>query len=177
MRALSVILRVHLYWHLSKTLPYSLGLSLLHQLVMLWVRSTPVLCLFGCYFCFSYSGSRWFWVAEGSPSKCHYFHYFLWHPFCWSLNVQFRWQLTSCSSRKTFIPFLKKKNSFLMWTIFKVFIEFITRLLLFQVLFFWPWGLWDLSSLTRDRTCSPCIGRCSLNHWTASEVSLSLPFG
>ena len=45
MRALSVILRVHLYWHLSKTLPYSLGLSLLHQLVMLWVRSTPVLCL------------------------------------------------------------------------------------------------------------------------------------
>ena len=28
--------------------------------------------------------------------------------FCWSLNVQFQWQLTSCSSRKTFIPFFLK---------------------------------------------------------------------
>ena len=27
---------------------------------------------------------------------------------------------------------------FLMWTIFKVFIEFVTILLLFYVLFFWP---------------------------------------
>ena len=35
-----------------------------------------------------------------------------------------------------------------MWTIFKVFIEFITILLMFYVLlfFFWPQGMWDLSS-------------------------------
>ena len=28
----------------------------------------------------------------------------------------------------------------------------------------------DLSSLTKDRTRTPCIGRRSLNHWTAREV-------
>ena len=28
---------------------------------------------------------------------------------------------------------------------------------------------WDLCSPTRDRTCTPCIGRRSLNHWTARE--------
>ena len=32
----------------------------------------------------------------------------------------------------------KKKNIFLMRTIFKVFIEFVTILLLFYVLVFWP---------------------------------------
>ena len=37
-----------------------------------------------------------------------------------------------------------------MWTIFKVFIEFVTILLLFYVLVFWPRGTWDLSSPTRD---------------------------
>ena len=59
---------------------------------------------------------------------------------------------------------------FLMCTVFKVFIEFVTILLLFYVLCFWPWGMWDLSSLTGDRTRTPCIGRRSLNHWTAREV-------
>ena len=28
----------------------------------------------------------------------------------------------------------------------------------------------DLSSLTRDRTHTPCIGRPSFNHWTTREV-------
>ena len=59
---------------------------------------------------------------------------------------------------------------FLKWTIFKVFIEFVTILLLFYVLVFWLRGMWDLSSPTRDRTRTPCIGRRSLNHWTTSEV-------
>ena len=45
-----------------------------------------------------------------------------------------------------------------MWTTFKVFIEFVTVLLLFYVLgFFWPWGTQDLSSATRDRTHTPFI--------------------
>ena len=57
-----------------------------------------------------------------------------------------------------------------MWTVFKVFIEFVTILLLFYVLDFWLQGMWDLSSLARDRTRSPCIGRQSLNHWTTREV-------
>ena len=48
---------------------------------------------------------------------------------------------------------------FFMWIIFKVFIEFITILLLFYVLVFWPQGMWDLSSQTRDQTCTPSIRR------------------
>ena len=43
-------------------------------------------------------------------------------------------------------------------------------LLLFYVLVFWPRGMWDLGSPTRDRTRTLCIGRRSLNHWTAREV-------
>ena len=35
---------------------------------------------------------------------------------------------------------------------------------------FWLQGMWDLSSLNRDRTGTPCIGKPSLNHWTAREV-------
>ena len=31
-----------------------------------------------------------------------------------------------------------------MWTIFKVFIEFVTILLLFYFLVLWPQGVWDL---------------------------------
>ena len=57
-----------------------------------------------------------------------------------------------------------------MWTIFKVFIELVTILLLFYALVFWLRGMWDLRSLTRDRTRTPCIGRRSPNHWTAMDV-------
>ena len=59
---------------------------------------------------------------------------------------------------------------FQLWTIFKVFTEFVTILLLFYVLSFWLRGMWDLISPNRDRTCTPCIGRQNLNHWTAIEV-------
>ena len=59
-----------------------------------------------------------------------------------------------------------------MWTILKVFIEFVTILLLFYVLIFWPRGMWDLRSLTRDQTYTPCIGRQNLNPWTAREVPI-----
>ena len=59
---------------------------------------------------------------------------------------------------------------FLTWTIFKVFTEFITILLLFYVLVFWLRGLWDLQSPTRDGTHAPCIGWPSLNHWATREV-------
>ena len=33
-------------------------------------------------------------------------------------------------------------------------------------------GMWDLSSLTRDQTFIPCVGRWSLNHWTTREVPM-----
>ena len=46
----------------------------------------------------------------------------------------------------------------------------LATLLLFYVLVFWPQGMWDLGSLTRDGTHTPCIGRRSLNHWTTREV-------
>ena len=35
---------------------------------------------------------------------------------------------------------------------------------------FWPQGIWDLSSLTRDQAHTPCLGRWSLNHWAVSRV-------
>ena len=60
---------------------------------------------------------------------------------------------------------------FLMWTVFKVFIEFVT-ILLASRFGFWPRGMWDLSSPTRDGTLTPCIGRRSLNHWTTREVPI-----
>ena len=38
------------------------------------------------------------------------------------------------------------------------------------IFFFGTWGIWDLSPVTRDQTCTSCIGRQSLNHWTTREV-------
>ena len=60
-----------------------------------------------------------------------------------------------------------------MWTIFKVFIETVTILLLFYVLVFWPRGMWDLCSPVRDGTFTPCVGRQSFNHRIAREVLVS----
>lgn len=60
--------------------------------------------------------------------------------------------------------------SFLVWTIFKVFIEFFRILLMFYILVFWWRGMWDLSSQTRNQTCAPCNGGWSLKHWTSREV-------
>ena len=65
---------------------------------------------------------------------------------------------------------------FLMWPIFKVFIEFcynITSMCFLQVFF----GVWDLSSLTRDPPYSPCSRRGSLNHQTTRDVQISLSTG
>ena len=50
----------------------------------------------------------------------------------------------------------------------------LTLLHLFYVLGFWPQGMWDVSSLTRDRTRTTCLGRQSPNHWTAREVPHSV---
>ena len=40
-----------------------------------------------------------------------------------------------------------------------------------------PHGMWDLSYLTRDQTCSPCSGTQNLNHWTAREILTQLLTG
>jgi len=44
-----------------------------------------------------------------------------------------------------------------MWTVFKVFIEFVTILLLFYVLVFWLPSMWDLSFLTRVKPAPPAL--------------------
>ena len=53
---------------------------------------------------------------------------------------------------------------------FKVFIEFITIFFLLYIFVYWPCGMWDLSSLTRDGTSTCCMERQRLNCWTAREV-------
>ena len=42
--------------------------------------------------------------------------------------------------------------------------------------FFGLCSMWDLSSPTRNRTCTPCIGRQSLNHWGARKAPRILAF-
>ena len=42
---------------------------------------------------------------------------------------------------------------------FKVFIQFVTVLLLFYTLAFWQWGMWSLSSPLRNQTHTPCTRR------------------
>ena len=46
-----------------------------------------------------------------------------------------------------------------VWAILNIFIEFVTKLLLFHVLVFWPQAMWDLNSPTRDQTHSPLVER------------------
>ena len=58
---------------------------------------------------------------------------------------------------------------FLRWTIFKLFIEFVTILLLFYgVCFFWPQGTWLLASWVGMEPT--LLGRQILNHWRIREV-------
>ena len=61
-------------------------------------------------------------------------------------------------------------NKLLDWNIwppiyFILFFSFLTALR----------GMWDLSSLTRNQTHAPCVGRWSLNQWTTREAPPS-PF-
>ena len=44
-----------------------------------------------------------------------------------------------------------------MWTILKVFIESVTRLLLFYALVFWPRGMWDFNSLPGIEPSPPAL--------------------
>ena len=53
-----------------------------------------------------------------------------------------------------------------MWTIFKVFIEFVTVLLLFYVSVFWPRGMWDPKLLS-------CVWLFAAPWTAAGQASLS----
>ena len=61
-----------------------------------------------------------------------------------------------------------------MWTIFKVFIELVTVLLLFYVLVLWTKICGNISTSTRDWIFTPYLGRQSLNHWTARKVHFNV---
>ena len=50
-----------------------------------------------------------------------------------------------------------------MWSISEVFIAFVTILLLFYVLVFWPGGIWAPSSPPGNRNYTPCIGSGSFS--------------
>ena len=92
-----------------------------------------------------------FFITE---STCLYIHLTLYH-----LVANFFKELFLCRPffKKSSLNFLLRYCSYFMfWCLFG---------------FFWPWGMWDPSSLTRGGTHSPCTGRRSLNHWTRREVS------
>ena len=85
----------------------------------------------------------------------------------WSTDTHYE----HIARRMCFFWFLLIFYFFLMWTIFKVFVEFVTILLLFYLLVFGPGITWDLSFPTRNQTCTLCIGRGGgLNRWTTREV-------
>ena len=90
----------------------------------------------------------------------------LWDFRAWGEKMRVPGSLHTQTYKRIFALFIY----FLMWTIFKVLIGFVTILLLFHILVFWPQGMWNLSSPTRDRTQTPFTGRRSLNHWTSREV-------
>ena len=69
-----------------------------------------------------------------------------------------------------------KKIFFLCGPFLKSLLNLLQYCLCFMFLAFWTGGMWYLSSPTRDRTCTPCIGRQSLNHWTTREVPLQVTF-
>ena len=46
----------------------------------------------------------------------------------------------------------------------------------FMFWFFWPLGMWDLSSPTRDQTQALRIEKWGLNHWTTREVPMDAGF-
>ena len=61
-------------------------------------------------------------------------------------------------------------NIFLMWTIFNIFIEFVTILLLFCVLVFCHEASGILTPRPGIELVPPCTGRQSHNHWTTGKV-------
>ena len=45
---------------------------------------------------------------------------------------------------------------------------------IYVLFFFWPCGMWDISSPTRGWTHTPTVEVLSLNHWTTREVPARL---
>ena len=58
-----------------------------------------------------------------------------------------------------FPSYAKSKNDLHMFVVSKYTEVFSASVYLDSLFLAKPHGLWDLSSLTRDQTCTPCIGR------------------
>ena len=107
-------------------------------------------------------------ITEGLRAKCYLLANSIIMPVCcytlWSVNLCFIISLGNKDIEVKELALIFESvgffflRFFLMWNVFKVFLECVTMLLLASVLCFglWPWGLWDLSSPTRDWT-SPAL--------------------
>ena len=133
----------------------------------------------------------WVWSDEHPPlfsAQCRNLHFWL-LAYCNCIALvtviqEWRNPIKGNEMQGEFLEPLKERHGsclldlffkiFLMWTIFKVFIEFVTTLLLFYVLFFGPKARGVLTPWPWIKTHSPCIGKWSLNHWTSREVPVSL---
>ena len=89
----------------------------------------------------------------------------------WGCRVRHttEWQRLNLSTSLAILPSLPEVS-----LSFKIFIECVTILLLFYVLVFWLWGMWNLSSPTSDQTQASCSGRPSLKHWTTRKFTICL---
>ena len=90
-----------------------------------------------------------------------------WRVEDWTVEQQCCFPRMIVSTQVWFVfAFLK---IFWMWTIVKIFIEFVTTLLLFYVLIFGPKARGILASWPGIEPTSLALGRWILNHWTTRE--------
>ena len=137
----------------------------------MWFCNLHVFFLFSMHlwFCGSFSGTGWMlklpYVILWQYKKKKKNAYKANHPV---LRIQ-RKTISNISILK-----IRLKYSAFCFKIFwcAPFMEFVTHCSYFMFWFFWPWGMWGLSSLTRNWTCTPCIGSWSPNHWIAREVPI-----
>ena len=97
-----------------------------------------------------------------------------------SLSFTLNWWINLVPAEKLSVSkvkdYLKKKIFFLMWTLKKNLYWICYTIASVLCFVFWTRRRWDFSSLTRDQTCSVCIGRWSLSHWITREVLIDLFF-
>ena len=110
--------------------------------------------------------------ASQVPTSVRHPGYSVHSSWVFTPNSTWSWgnELTQRASPEVFLKI------FLMWTSFKVYIQYII-LLLFYVLVFWPLGMWDLASLTEDWTCSQGIRTGSPICWHLALPLHSLSAG
>ena len=95
-------------------------------------------------------------------------------PFCTLLpmaNVSFPFSLQAYSPLP---PWLY--SFFFLSTFLKCLLNSLQCYFCLTFCIFCLWELWDVSSQTKDGTCTPCLGQWSLNHWTTKGSPLTVFF-